>query len=72
MEELRADEGNEFANTMTGGESWFCLSYESDSMSATLTFDFRSALFEDMQRVFLNWMQRLSWVLEHGDVYFQG
>jgi hypothetical protein len=31
MEELRADEGNEFANTMTGDESWFFLSYESDS-----------------------------------------
>jgi hypothetical protein len=24
LEELRADEGNEFANTMTGDESWFC------------------------------------------------
>jgi hypothetical protein len=34
MEELRTDEGNEFANTMTGGESWFFLSYESDSMFA--------------------------------------
>jgi hypothetical protein len=34
MEELRADEGNKFANTMTGDESWFCLSYESDSMFA--------------------------------------
>jgi hypothetical protein len=32
LEELRADEGNEFANTMTGDESWFFLSYESDSM----------------------------------------
>jgi hypothetical protein len=26
LEELRADEENEFANTMTGDESWFCLS----------------------------------------------
>jgi hypothetical protein len=34
LEELRADEGNEFANTMTGDESWFFLSYESDSMFA--------------------------------------
>jgi hypothetical protein len=34
LEELRADEGNEFANTMTGDESWVCLSYESDSMFA--------------------------------------
>jgi hypothetical protein len=32
LEELRADEGNEFANAMTGDESWFFLSYESDSM----------------------------------------
>jgi hypothetical protein len=45
LEELRADEGNEFANTMTGDESWFCLSYESDSMFATLTFNFRSGHF---------------------------
>jgi hypothetical protein len=34
LEELRADEGNEFPNTMTGDESWFFLSYESDSMFA--------------------------------------
>jgi hypothetical protein len=45
LEELRTDEGNEFANTMTGNESWFCLSYESDSMFATLTFNFRSGHF---------------------------
>jgi hypothetical protein len=50
LEELRADEGNEFANTttgdeMTGDESWFCLSCESDSMFATLTFNFRSGHF---------------------------
>jgi hypothetical protein len=45
LEELRADEGNEFANTMTGDEIWFCLSYELDSMSATLTFNFRSGHF---------------------------
>jgi hypothetical protein len=37
--ELRADKVNEFANTMTGDESWFCLSYESDSMFAALTFN---------------------------------
>jgi hypothetical protein len=42
LEALRADEGNEFANTITGDESRFCLSHESDSMFATLTFDFRS------------------------------
>jgi hypothetical protein len=34
LEDLRADEGNEFANTMTGKESWFFLSYKSDSMFA--------------------------------------
>jgi hypothetical protein len=34
LEELQADEGNEFANTITGDESWFFLSYESDSMLA--------------------------------------
>jgi hypothetical protein len=34
LEELRADEGNEFANTMTGDESRFFLSSESDSMFA--------------------------------------
>jgi hypothetical protein len=45
LEELRADKGNEFANTMTGDESWFCLSYESDSMFTTLTFNFRSGHF---------------------------
>jgi hypothetical protein len=54
LEELRVDEENEFANTMTGDESWFCLSYESDSMFATLTFNFDQVTFEDLQRVFLN------------------
>jgi hypothetical protein len=34
LEELRADEGNEFANTTTGDDNWFFLSYESDSMFA--------------------------------------
>jgi hypothetical protein len=42
LKELRADEGNEFANTMTGDERWFCLSYESDPMFATHTFNSRS------------------------------
>jgi hypothetical protein len=45
LEELRADERNEFANTMTGDESWFFLGYESDSMFATLTFNVRSGHF---------------------------
>jgi hypothetical protein len=45
LEELRADERNEFANIMTGDGSWFCLSSESDSMFATLTFNFRSGHF---------------------------
>jgi hypothetical protein len=34
LEEPRADRENEFANTMTGDESWFFLRYESDSMFA--------------------------------------
>jgi hypothetical protein len=34
QEELRADEGNELANTITGDENWFFFSYESDSMFA--------------------------------------
>jgi hypothetical protein len=34
LEELRADEENESANTITGDESWFFLSYESDSVFA--------------------------------------
>jgi hypothetical protein len=45
LEELGADEGNEFANTMTGDKGWFCLNYESDSMFATLTSNFRSGHF---------------------------
>jgi hypothetical protein len=34
LKELQADEGNEFANTMTGDENWFFLSYELDAMFA--------------------------------------
>jgi hypothetical protein len=45
LEELRADEENEFAGRMTGDESWVCLGYEWDSMFATLTFNFRSDHF---------------------------
>jgi hypothetical protein len=45
LEELRADEWNEFASTMTGDEDWFCFSYESHSMFATLTFNSRSGHF---------------------------
>jgi hypothetical protein len=45
LEALRADEENEFANTLTGDESWFCLNHESDSMFATLRFNFRSGHF---------------------------
>jgi hypothetical protein len=71
LEELRAGEGNEFANAMTGDESRFRLSYESDSMFATLTFNFDQITFEDLQWVFFNWMERLSWVIEHDGAYFQ-
>jgi hypothetical protein len=45
LEEVWADEGNEFANTVTGDERWFCLTYESDPMFATHTFNFRSGHF---------------------------
>jgi hypothetical protein len=45
LEELGADEGNEFGNKMTGNESRFCLSYELNSMFARLTFNFRSGHF---------------------------
>jgi hypothetical protein len=45
LEELRADEWNEFANTMTRDESWFCLNHKSDSMFAMLTFNCRSGHF---------------------------
>jgi hypothetical protein len=45
LEEPRANKGNELANTITGDKSWFCLSYESDSVFATLTFNFRSGHF---------------------------
>jgi hypothetical protein len=45
LEELGADEWNEFADTVTGDESWFFLSYESDSMFARPTFNFRSGHF---------------------------
>jgi hypothetical protein len=45
LEELGADEGNGFADTMTGDESWFFLSYELDSMFARLAFNFRSGHF---------------------------
>jgi hypothetical protein len=45
LEELWTDEGNEFANTMIGDETWFCLSYKSDSMFATHKFIFRSGHF---------------------------
>jgi hypothetical protein len=27
--------------------------------------------FEDLPRVFFNWRERLSWVVEHGGAYFQ-
>jgi hypothetical protein len=45
LQELGADEWNEFANTMTGDKSWFCLSCQSHFMFATLTFNFRSGHF---------------------------
>jgi hypothetical protein len=32
---------------------------------------FNQVTYEDLQRVFFNWMERLSWVVEHNGVYFQ-
>jgi uncharacterized protein with WD repeat len=32
---------------------------------------FDQVSFEDLQLVFLNWMERLSWVVEHDSAYFQ-
>jgi hypothetical protein len=32
---------------------------------------FDQVTFEDLQRVFRNWMERLSWVAEHDGAYFQ-
>jgi histone-lysine N-methyltransferase SETMAR len=32
---------------------------------------FDQVTFEDLQRVFLKWMERLSWVVEHDRAYFQ-
>jgi hypothetical protein len=32
---------------------------------------FDQVTFEDLQWVFLNWMERLSWVVEHDDADFQ-
>jgi hypothetical protein len=32
---------------------------------------FDQVTFEDLQRVFINWMERLSWVVDHDGAYFQ-
>jgi hypothetical protein len=32
---------------------------------------FDQITFEDLQWVFLNWMERLSWVVEHDSAYSQ-
>jgi hypothetical protein len=32
---------------------------------------FDQVTFEDLQRVFLHWMKRLNWVVEHDGAYFQ-
>jgi hypothetical protein len=32
---------------------------------------FDQVTFEDLRLVFLNWMERLSWVVEHDGAYFQ-
>jgi hypothetical protein len=71
LEELRANEENEFADTMTGDERWFFLSTNPIPCLQRLHSIFDQVTFEDLQRVFLNWMERLSWVVEHDGAYFQ-
>jgi hypothetical protein len=71
LEGLGANEGNEFASTMTGDESWPVLVANRIPCLQRLHSIFDQITFEDLQRVFLNWMERLSWVVEHDGAYFQ-
>jgi hypothetical protein len=71
LEELRADEGNEFANTMTGDKSCFFVVTNRIPCLQRLHSIFDQVTFEDLQRVLVNWMERLSWVVEHDGAYFQ-
>jgi hypothetical protein len=42
-----------------------------DQLMQHLHLIFDQVTFENLQRVFLNWMDRLSWVVEHDGAYFQ-
>jgi histone-lysine N-methyltransferase SETMAR len=42
-----------------------------DQLMQRLHSIFDQVTFKDLQRVFLNWMERLSWVVEHDGTYFQ-
>jgi hypothetical protein len=42
-----------------------------DQLIQHLDSNFDQVTFEDLQRAFLNWMERLSWVVEHDGAYFQ-
>jgi hypothetical protein len=45
--------------------------HNADQPMQSLHSIFDQVTFEDLQRVFLNWMERLSWVVEHDGAYFQ-
>jgi hypothetical protein len=42
-----------------------------DQLMQRLHSIFDQVTFENLRRVFLNWMERLSWVVEHNGAYFQ-
>jgi allantoicase len=42
-----------------------------DQLMQRLHSIFDQVTFEDLQRVFLNWMERVSWVVEHDSAYLQ-
>jgi hypothetical protein len=42
-----------------------------DQLMQRLRSIFDQVTFEDLQQVFLNWMERLSWLAEHDGAYFQ-
>jgi hypothetical protein len=71
LEELRADEGNEFANTMTGDESWFYLVTNRIPCLQRSHSIVDQVTFEDLQWVFHNWMEKLNCVVGHNGDYFQ-
>jgi hypothetical protein len=44
---------------------------KADQLMRRLHLIFDQVTFEDLQRVFLSWMERLSWVAEHDGAHFQ-